>query len=703
MIYSAAMQRPTATDSPGLQKRVSYFSPLIALASVFLLSVSQTPQFFFLATLSPRSAGSVDLAWSIFRISCLAGILVFLYLKKEAVRRETTTLLHFLKGKSNWDAIKPWARSLPVILAVASVLVFSNGAIYRSLRWEQTLGQALTTFVTPLFLITATWFFAILVFLGIGLGITRLIKSAEPSFESVFLAIWIGFTASIAYLQVWHLFFPINEITLLVLVATGITGLTLAYPKSILSEDSPSNGYWILLLVVIFLLANASLVPPYSDDSGLYDFSAIRWAKTYSIIPGLGNLHFRLAFNNSSHLFTALFDQGPLDQRAFQLVNNLLIFLLIAQSFWSLLGFRGGESKISNAYFAALLPVAIVWSQSRYITSPNPDSMLYPLGAVLLGILIRLLEKSEAEERTQRITLFAVILIAAAGVTVKLSFLILGFAAVCVAGLVYLSRHRSSGKFALAVCALGGTLLILPWMIRGIILSGFPIFPSTLGRIGFDFALPVEAAKSASHGTILWAHQFSEYDLPLSVLWNEPGWIVRWWEAMLADPFAFLLPLGIAIAAGLFAFRKRERVGQVAFALIPLAGGALYWLIVAPALAFEGAVFWSLAALAVAMATTRAKQPLRRASVLIIALISITTGLLLLVFPGPKPGFAPIPTPKGLREIRISEGLTVSKPADGLCWYAPLPCTPLVDRHLRLRKPGDLNRGFYIETEADQL
>jgi len=45
-----------------------------------------------------------------------------------------------------------------------------------------------------------------------------------------------------------------------------------------------------------------------ATDSCLYHVATIRWFEQYPIVPGLGHVHLRLAFNHAYYLYASLFD-----------------------------------------------------------------------------------------------------------------------------------------------------------------------------------------------------------------------------------------------------------------------------------------------------------------------------------------------------------------------------------------------------------
>jgi hypothetical protein len=68
-----------------------------------------------------------------------------------------------------------------------------------------------------------------------------------------------------------------------------------------------------ILVFVLFVLwaANRCAGPLTLYDSGMYHAPTVEWFKAYPVVPGLGNLHGRLAFNPSGLLFAAMLDRGP--------------------------------------------------------------------------------------------------------------------------------------------------------------------------------------------------------------------------------------------------------------------------------------------------------------------------------------------------------------------------------------------------------
>src|SRR5262249_3841379 len=111
-------------------------------------------------------------------------------------------------------------------------------------------------------------------------------------------------------------------------------------------------------------------------DSGMYHIPAMDWAKGFPIVPGLGNLHGRLAFNCSSLLYAAMVDVGPWSGRSNHIVNGLFLFALLIQIVLHIFQLpRASETKKALCLFniALLTPTIVLIQNPNFISSFTPD------------------------------------------------------------------------------------------------------------------------------------------------------------------------------------------------------------------------------------------------------------------------------------------------------------------------------------------
>src|SRR5688572_9579424 len=181
--------------------------------------------------------------------------------------------------------------------------------------------------------ILVTWTLLLAIAAGIGLIFRRLFGLRRLDAQAFLTSFWFGISLIILLLQLWHFLFPIKWQAFGVLLAVGIGGL-LGSATEIWKWLDRTNwrknyGLFLVLALLGLWLANRAMGPCTAYDSGMYHAPTINWVQTCLVVPGLGNLHGRLAFNGSSLLYAALVVVGPWSGRSNHLVNGLFLFGLL--------------------------------------------------------------------------------------------------------------------------------------------------------------------------------------------------------------------------------------------------------------------------------------------------------------------------------------------------------------------------------------
>ena len=579
-----------------------------------------------------------------------------------------------------------------------------------------------------------------LIFTGIGLLATlRWRSTQELRFSTLLLRFWTGWALTVAALQIWHLFFKVSTAAFWLAALCGLGGWVAARGpvRAYLRGLRPLSALALAALALIpavALGAHIFFVPPHYDH-GLYHQQTIMWFNQYAVVPGLGNLHHRLAFNNANFLYAALINAAPPAGRAFFTANTTLAFVVILQCAAGVYRlFERGKTAaglpLTAVYYALMLP-AVLWHYSTtHLPGYSPDVVVFSLQTVLGGELLRLFT-AQVEDR--RDALLSIILLAAVGVTVKLSFGVFG-ALAALAALVFYLRHpptadapRRSVLAGLGLPVALGALLVIPWLARGVLLSGYPLFPSTALSIPVPWRMPYPLVEPISPIILNWArsaNQTIQYT-------GDLAWLRQWYAAFPFDVVKRVFMLACA-AAGLGlvwlaaevlrARRLREApalgasLWGTAVLLIVSGLSVLGWFFLAPDYRFSGALIWMLAAEALVLLHSLAirsrvtRDPLRLA-------VGLLLGLTILVSPNHfeihKPGqqtILPVSESEWVRqfipdapaEARVTDsGLEVRVPAppSDQCYDLPLPCTRAEDYlpSLRLIEPGDMQRGFTLQ------
>lgn len=577
-----------------------------------------------------------------------------------------------------------------------------------------------------------TWLLLALGFIGLGLGVRRLLGLKAVNVQRCLMAFWTGFAVIILFLQLWNFLFPIQWPALALVMAGGAVGLAtcrreLARWLGTVQWRArlPLIGTTALL---VFWVANQAIGPADQYDSGLYHVQTVEWAEAYPVVPGLAHLHGRLAFNSASLLYAAMLDTGPWDGRAAHLANGLLTVAVLVQILVSASRLRNGPVTQRSVHFFTLLLLApvIATALGEDLRSYTTDGSL---AAILFAVAVQLyasVTQPDPDSREEAFSLWWLCLLLAVAVCVKLSAV--AFAGV--AGLLAVGcwlresrRRRDWPRLNILWLVAVPALLAVSWLSRGIVLSGYPAYPIPSISVPVEWRIPHEQAVAERDWI---AHAARYASTQLGIGWD---WLLPWIQTRVLRLYGqvrVVLPLFVTLVAlsvhAVLTMRRRESRSSSTgwLMLLPVGAGLIFWFLTAPSLRFAFPLLWLMAATCVVQTwqlhSSRGDSAARGALA-----VGLIIGALPLAFPFGRvllrEGLEPWPVlrrfsytvvtrpgpDRGLHPMERSEidtfitasGLTLNTPANGmLCWDAPIPCTPHPAPNLRLRRRGDLGSGF---------
>jgi hypothetical protein len=557
-----------------------------------------------------------------------------------------------------------------------------------------------------------TWLVCAAVCIGIGSLLLRLstFNFQLSTFQRFSLqdSFWTGVALIAAILQLYHFFRPIDSLIVYLLFALGLAGL-LWNRKSLLQRFNFQLSNFLLLFLAAVVIAFRAAGPCEHYDTGLYGAQAIRWFTSYPLLPGLGNVIGQLGFNSSIFLWIAALDQGPWRNFA----HHLFVGFLLAAFFASIVPaalrvFRGRGVSATDWFFTLLfIPAAIAAAMGK-LSGANTDLPTTIICLVAARMLFRALEASVSSAGSSiQLSLLIAMLLFSLAVTFKLSSLIFAFSGWLVSFLVLCFSDASpQRKRRIAAAALISAAIVLPWIARGFILTGYLFFPSTALSIPVDWKVPAASAQVQAD----FARSFAR--IPQIPLADTQGfhWLGTWFHELIREREGFLIPFFFALVGIAVAIFRVSREGRPTFPrwlwlLVPSLAGILFWFFEAPAIRFGEPVLWAAAAtLGTFAALFLFDQPIKKRFV-ILALLLMTAWaahprLLWNSYFRPSIGvraFLPLPRPQVVPH-QTASGLTIYVPAEtNQCWDAPLPCSPYFNDTLRLRRPGDMRGGFISE------
>jgi hypothetical protein len=538
------------------------------------------------------------------------------------------------------------------------------------------------------------------------------------SWRDISTAFWLGLAVATLVLQLWHFVAPVNGAALLFLTALSAAGWIggVTRPLQLVHRRPPLSRVAIAVMVVVTVwVANRALGPTGLYDTGMYHQQVLNWTTAYSLVPGLGNLHGRLAFNSSALLLGSLFDVGPLHQMAIHTFNSLLVVMLAIEGLVSLAILRSRDVRAFHLFSVAILPTVIHGVVRQDVRSLSTDAAVAAVLFAATRLLFDALAHRSPDRRERAFSASMIVTLFASAACMKLSAAVFGVLASLVA-LTLLRREGSDASLRparVAVLLAPAVLLAMTWMARGVVLSGHPFYPSALLAFSVDWRVPAEQA--AAEGAWI---TMSARNLNSNITYAGYSWIVPWVRGVIVrgDLFVqFTLPILIIGAIGAFGLARRGRRPALwrpgwSMIWVPFIGASLFWMLTAPHPRLGSAFAWGAAAVAAAWWSAGLSNTLGRPQRTVLGTAALSLAVLLLVKQAvgaawrdrsaspltmaanalvtlphngewiavlPQASVAPYHTRSGLQLVVPTD--------DNRCFDAPLPCTPHPTPHLTAR------------------
>lgn len=494
-----------------------------------------------------------------------------------------------------------------------------------------------------------------------------------------------GMAILTVFAEFFSLLFPIGWQIHLILLSGAI--ILLATRRIQPPRINLPGGWLPLLVLATALLLTLLIAPqrPINPDTNLYHAQAIRWIETYPAVPGLGNLHGRLAFDSAWLVTNALFSFSFLGLGSLRLSASVL-FLAAIFIFWQgLPGLKSGQVSASTLLRLGFLPLGF-YVLGGEISSPGTD---LPVSLLIWIITLLWVEQMETEQPHH---LALITLLAFFAVTVKLSALpLLLF---CLP--VFFGKPRRQILWA----ALCGALVLIPFLARNVILSGYLIYPyPSLDFFSFDWKVPFERAEADRLDVLRYGRLAGRGDLPTRI-WD---WFPNWWERQTINRRVIF---SAALLTPLSALLARFSPPRLWAGWAALYCGVLFWLFSAPDYRFGYGFL--LAALLLALSPWFA--PLIKRLPIPPAHLAALTACLTLIFLAatlalsldPQTLPARLLLPASYDRLPVDPCPLVNASAFcarsyGSCSYAELPCAPSPRFWVEMR--GDTLRSGFRATQ----
>lgn len=440
--------------------------------------------------------------------------------------------------------------------------------------------------------ILLNWLYIFTTTLITGYGILYVLKRAfgwTP--RRLHTCIMTGLVALTAYAQWFSLVYRVNLEANLILVVADILIFFLVrksllqFIKNALSDMGRGKKIGIVVLIVVcaYFTSRGS----YISDTNLYHAQCIRWLEEYGILKGLANIQSRAAYNSSAFCLSALYSMKYVFGQSMHAVQGFMALLLGCLCLDIRMFFKRKKPVLSD--FVRLGAIYYLTLLHREIMSPSSDFVVMITLFYIMIMWLDLLERREASAVPYSLLCVA----GGYAVTLKLtSGLILILLVKPVAMLV----REKKGKEILTYLFLG-LLVIAPYLIRNVVISGWLIYPLTaLDLFDVDWKVPAELVNADSFQIRTWGKGIHAYEL-----YGGPAiWWPNWFMTTLSSTEKILILADLA-ALPVFVFllirQMKEKSAEKWDKLLVMATAVasfLFWQFSAPLVRYGYAYILSL-------------------------------------------------------------------------------------------------------------
>ena len=405
--------------------------------------------------------------------------------------------------------------------------------------------------------------------------------------ESSYL--YAGIVAMTVYAQFFSIFYRVGLLAnLILLIICGIC-VCVFFPdfvdkfRTLRLTITPVKAGVVLLLFLLFAYGTSTGIIHY--DTGLYHAQSIRWIEEYGIVPGLGNLHSRLAYNSAAFCLSALYSFAFLGGQSYHCCAGFLGFLLALTCFEAF--GRNREKRQLLSDFAHVMGIYYLLLIFDEMISPASD---YFMVLCVIYIVIRWLDLLEKGEKSY-VPYGLLCVMGVCVVTIKLSgALILLLTIKPAIQMIKDKRGKEIGLFMGA-----GVLTVLPFLVRNVILSGWLLYPFTfIDLFDLPFKIPKGMADYDSKEIQVWGRGFSyvtRYGEPLT------KWLPEWAAGL--DPVNQVF-FALAVS-GIFLFivlcidavrKKKKGMADILLVMGTMGISFLFWLTSAPLIRYGCVFLW---------------------------------------------------------------------------------------------------------------
>lgn len=522
------------------------------------------------------------------------------------------------------------------------------------------------------------------------------------------LAIW-GLIAISSAGQVAELFVPVNQLAWLVWMLLLCLGawwnkkLFMLFTGWLRQTYRRNKHLLIPAGVMLVLISILGAGPLMMDDTDSYHIQSIKWIQEWGTVPGLANLHERYGFNSGWFVFAAFFVPQQATHNYYTVANGVLsVWIGLYLTGYAFPNRRQGRANtpLPLACLLVLLMAWLCWPMIR----GNAATANYDFITTCL-IVVGFMELIKSTERDWQALLPEMILWPVFLFTIRIiNFPLLLFS---LFGVIYLMRRRYNTF--LAACLLLSAALVTAFLVRNVLLSGYPFFPAyQIDPFSVDWKADPDLTKQLV-AYIKYFNRINNAFLPIheTARLAFPDWLPRWFRYLSATDKLVLVSGLLGYGSWILRQKFTRPVAALQVFVGVMAVQLVSWFVVAPDPRFVyGSLLVGIYILFGVSPFVRLQVRYARWQNLLQAIVAAGLTAYLVAKIAGDPVYR-----NSLRPIRIPQPATHSLLVDGIrmqipekvgknwnarCYATGLPC--LYKLHPRLRARGKkIGDGFKLQ------
>lgn len=375
--------------------------------------------------------------------------------------------------------------------------------------------------------ILCNWVYVTFVSLGLGVGVSELSnKMFGYRIKRIDSLLMAGLAIATVYAQIFSLFAGVGMMANIVLFVCCILvyifqGKNLKHCH-FTSEERIKPEIIIVVAILVLLWAYFSSRGYMHYDSDLYHAQSIRWIEEYGVVPGLGNLHERFAYNSSFFALSALFSMKFLCGTSMHTMSGFFALVLCITALDITKSWKNKKFLLTDYARVGLIYYLITIMDE--VVSPASD---YSIMCVIFFIVIKWLDLLEASEKnTAPYALLCVLGVYALTLKLTAGLIIL----LVIKPLYHLIKEKKVKDILIYLFT--GVIVSIPWFVRTVIISGWLLYPfPALDLFEFDWemnatGIELDAAQITTWGRAL--YDASLVELPIT------QWFPNWFKTTLS-------------------------------------------------------------------------------------------------------------------------------------------------------------------------